>query len=105
MKKNIIVALIAITATSFAAFKTVNSYNQATVNQQQGCYLFIESTPVSDYDYLGDVKVSGMFSSGQFDDVKGGLIKAAKKKYPNCNGLIFHFVSGEADHVDAILFK
>lgn len=79
--------------------------NQATVNQEQGLYLFIESTPAGDYEYLGTVKNTVTFGSGQFADVKKILIKKAKKEYPEANGLILHFVNGGTDYADAVILK
>lgn len=106
MKKVILSIAIVLSIASIFAFKpSIN--NTATVNQEQGVYLFVESTPVSEFIYLGDVKNSVRFSngSGQFSDVKKKLLKACKKEYPQANGLIFHLVDGGVDHADAILFK
>ena len=104
MKKLIIAMAIAIPAICFAAYE--GAKNSATVTQQKGVYIFVDSAPVAEYDYLGEVN-TGMFGggSGQYLEVKTELLDRCKKKFPTANGLIFHFVTGEADRADAILIK
>ena len=80
------------------------------MNQVNGCYLFIDSKPVSSYDYLGTVEISNKDlrknpGSGQFQHLRDILIKKAKEKYPNAEGVIFNFHDGGIDKADAIKFK
>lgn len=104
MKKLIIAAVLS--AFALYAGASFIKFNEAVVNQEQGIYLFVECVPANEYEFLGDVKHSISFAgSGQFDSVKKDLIKKARKQYPNCNGLIFHFVDGGTDRADAILLK
>ena len=98
---NRLLLLGAIAAT--LAFKSIEQVNNhtATVNQEQGLFLFIESKPAAPHDYMGTVAVSVSWS-GKYDEVKSILLKNAKKKYPNADGLIIDIENGKAD---AIKFK
>lgn len=100
--------LIGIALCGLFSFKMVADYvakkNTAEVDQYQGVYVFTDSKPVGEYDYLGTVKVS-MSLSGQYASVRDALIKKAKKEYPNANGIIFNFKDGGTDKADAILIK
>lgn len=76
----------------------------AEVSQVQGLYIFTDSTPVSEYEYLGTVNASiGM--SGQYTDVKNSLIKKTKKEYADADGIIIYLVTGSTDKADVIKFK
>jgi len=75
----------------------------AEVNQQQGFYLFVDSKPKADYDFLGTVKFSFGFST-QYQSVRDGLIKKARKKFPDGDGIIFYFNNGGIDKADVIKF-
>jgi len=75
----------------------------AEVNMISGFYIFVESEPVKTYKFLGTVKKSmSLFGSGQYADMRDKLIKKVKRKYPEANGLIFHFKDGGADRVDIV---
>lgn len=85
---------------------TTNKDNAlARVNKKQGVYLFTDCEPVQDYEYLGTVKAGLTFTSGQYEAVRDVLIKKTLKKYPNANGIIFHFYDGGVDKADAIQFE
>lgn len=103
MKKSILL-LVAIVII-FSAFKTLNKNNIAEVEQIQGFYVFVDSKPVAEYEYLGTVKNSVSFSSGQYQSVRDILIKKARKEYPLGTGIIFHFHNGGTDKADVIKFK
>lgn len=107
MKKIIIGSLIGISLTSLVAF-TVANYEpkKATgeVEQMQGLYIFTDSKPVLEYEYLGTVKATfGMDS--QYQGVRDKLITKAKKDFPAADGLMMQFKSGGTDKCDAIKFK
>ena len=107
MKKIIIGSLIGISLTSLVAF-TVANYEpkKATgeVEQMEGLYIFTDSKPVLEYEYLGTVKATfGMDS--QYQGVRDKLIKKAKKDFPSADGLIMQFKSGGTDKCDAFKFK
>ena len=76
----------------------------AEVEQMQGCYIFVDSKPVMEYEYLGTVSALVGWSS-QYQSIRDQLLRKAKKEYPNADGLIFHFNAGGADKCDAIKFK
>ena len=104
MKKIIFSAIIFI-AVGFSV-KHNSEKAQATVNQVQGVYIFIDSKPVADYTYLGTVDTKGVVSSNpQYTVVRDKLIKRIKKDWPAADGVIFSFNAGGKDHADAIKFK
>ena len=108
MKKIILGSLVGITLTSLVAFTVANyepKNSTAEVDQIQGCYVFVNSKPVKEYEYLGTVKLSLTLGSGQFQDVRDKLTKKAKKEYPQANGLILNFYDGRTDKCDVIKFK
>lgn len=104
MKKLLITLAVVLPALAIGTILN-EKINLATVNQVQGVYIFVESEPVNTYIYLGTVKNTVTFGSGQFDDVKKTLLKKAKKEYPGANGLIIHFVNGGTDYADAIILN
>lgn len=67
-------------------------------------YIFVDSEPVSEYEYLGSTKCKIAFSV-QYQSVRDKLIKKVKKQYPKANGVIFHFHDGGTDLADAIYIK
>lgn len=110
MKK--FVVLIALTGMlNFAyAQEAKTKKSDATVEQVQGMYVFIDSTPKADNEFLGTVSAGSGFGkamggAAEYDAKKIRLIKNAKEKYPQADGLIIHFVKGGKDTADAIKFK
>ncbi len=102
MKK---IFLLFIVAAAIFSFKTKSNNSLAEVNQIGGYYIFVDSKPSAEYDYLGTVKGAGFVSSAQYQPVRDGLIRKARKKFPNGDGLIFNFANGSVDKVDVIKFK
>ncbi|MDF7817665.1 hypothetical protein P1X15_08660 [Runella sp. MFBS21] len=96
------------TLTSLLALKAA-SYeprsSTAEVGQIQGYYIFVNSKPVKEYKYIGTVKSSMTWGSGQFQDVRDKLIRKAKKEYPDGDGLIFNFYDGRTDKCNVIKIK
>ncbi len=76
--------------------------NKAEVNSIQGMFIFTDSKPVADYQYLGTIKTNNQLIEPQYLNVRDELIKKLKKKFPDANGIIFSFNSGGADQADAI---
>ena len=76
----------------------------AEVEQMQGLYIFTDSKPVLEYEYLGTVKAA-ISMDGQYQGVRDKLIKKAKKDFPTADGLMMQFKSGGTDKCDAIKFK
>lgn len=100
--------LLIISALAVFGFTYVNNSetNQlAKVNQESGVYLFVESSPVTEYDYLGTVTNTLGLTGSQYSAVKNTLIKKALKKYPEGDAIIFHFSNEGIDKADIIKFK
>lgn len=107
MKRTILGVLVGLSIALLFAF-TVEfqpSKTTAEVNQEQGLYIFTDSKPVLEYEYLGTISSSGAFGGSQYADVKQRLIKKCKKDFPQADGIIFYFKDGSADKADAIKFK
>lgn len=105
MKKVFLLLCIAWSFTAQA--QTVIPKGQATVNQENGYYFFVESVPQAEYTYLGTVTVS-MTMTGAYSELKKALFKKAKKQYPNANGIIIKGIGGMLDDsgkADVILLK
>lgn len=79
--------------------------NQAKVNQYQGLYIFVDSEPLNETEYLGTVKTKMSLSSSQYTSLRDKLIKKCKNDFDNAKGLIIKFVNGGSDTGDAIKFK
>lgn len=77
------IALFSILLLSFSDDKS-----KATVEQQEGVYIFILSKPVAEYEYLGTVVVKATWS-GEATEIIDKMIKKTKKDYPNAQGIIF----------------
>jgi hypothetical protein len=77
--------------------------DNATVEQAEGLYVFLQSRPVAEYDVVGTVKKTGLVWSGKPKEMYRILLKRAKKDYPNCDGIIFEDI--DMDHATCIKFK
>lgn len=103
--KTLIAALFLVSILAFNNPFQVNN-GTAQVNQYQNLYIFSDSKPVKEYDYLGTIKSStGGFGSAQYESVRDRLIKKAKKEYPQANAIILNLKEGKADQADVILLK
>ena len=81
------------------------SKKTAEVQIYQNIKVFTDCTPVMEYEYLGTIKLGISFTSGQYQPIRDSFIKSAKKQYPQCDGIILHFVDGGVDSADVIKFK
>lgn len=108
MKKIISAFISGLLLSGLFAF-TVTNYeinkSTAEVNQILGYYVFVDSKPLKEYKYLGTVDKAMSWGSGQYQDVRDAILRKARKKYPEANGLIFHFKDGGTDSVDVIQFE
>lgn len=107
MKKRILKITLGVCALALVGFTTSNYVTKkstAEVEQMEGVYLFVDSKPVTEYEYLGTVKISFAWDS-QYTGVRDKLIKKGKKDFPNADGFILQFKSGGQDKCDAIKFK
>lgn len=92
-------------ATLFSSFQAGETRKDiAVVNKIEGYYIFVESKPMADYEYLGTVE-SKFARTPQFIDVRNALIKKAKEQYPRADGLLMTFVTGSKDKAEVIKFK
>lgn len=55
--------------------------------------------------YYGKLSMMHCLKFAHNSDVRDRLIEKAAKEYPRADGLIFHFVTGKKDNVEAIKFK
>lgn len=78
--------------------------NTAEVEQIKGMYVFCDSKPVREYEYLGSVR-NGIGVSSQYTSVRNRLLNNARKEYPEANGIIIHLNSEGFDRADCIKFK
>ncbi len=65
----------------------VVSKQTAHVETFQNVYVFTDSKPVMEYEYLGTVKVK-LGITGYYDETRNILIKNAKKEYPQLDAII-----------------
>ena len=87
MKKTILLSLIILISLFTYGQKKVDYSIAKAGIRISGMYVFIGCEPANDYDYAGDIKVNN-FSWTQTTYFEK-LVKKAKKKYPNANGMIF----------------
>ena len=72
----------------------------AKVDQVEGLYIFIASKPVNGFNYLGTIKKGGFLTTPS--EMLPGLIKEAKKKHPETQGLLIDI---NFEKADCISFK
>jgi len=73
----------------------------ATVNKVEGYFVFSYCKPEAKTEYLGTVKVPGIFSDKGSERINK-LIKLVKKEFPKAEGIV---VSDDFSKADAITFK
>ena len=94
--------LLFVASVFLTAFTVFTDKGTATVDQQQGLYIFMLSKPQLEYEYLGSVKKT-LAWSGKPEEMLSSMIKKVKKDYPNADGIMF--TSIEMDKADAIKLK
>lgn len=109
MKKLVIGVLAGMSITCLVAMKS-NFYDvkksTAEVEQLQGIYVFSDSKPVSEFQYLGTVKTTFFkLGSKEYQGIRNAMIRKAKEDYPTCDGIIISFNDGGTNRADAIKFK
>ncbi len=108
MKKIILGSIIGVFMTTIFAFTATNydpKKSTAEVDQFEGLYVFVDSKPVKEYEYLGTVTASITLGDTQYTGCRDRMIKKCKKDYPQADGIIITFKSGGTDKADAIKFK
>jgi len=109
MKKTIL--LIVLTGFLMSAYSQESKpkKSDATVEQSQGMYVFVDAAPKAEYEFLGTISAgTGLgkaMGAAEYGPKKNRLIKNAKEEYPQADGLIIHFNRGGKDTADAIKFK
>ena len=108
MKKSLIYASIAIAFMLLSGFAVQQSLKKsyAEVDQQKGVYIFVDSKPLADYEFMGEIKSgTGGFGGSQYSEVRNRLVDKCLKEYPKADGIILHFITGQKDRAEAIRFK
>jgi hypothetical protein len=99
--------LIGISLSITLAFRTMNyipNSSTADVNNIEGFYIFTDSQPVMTYDSLGMVEL-GFVTDTQYESIRRNLIKKARSKFPDANGLIIQLDKKGVDKCKVIKFK
>ena len=101
--KNILITIITISLLSFTLV-SVNTESTVTAkpNQEQGIYIFMDSKPMNEYEYLGSIKLK-VLMTGKYSEAKNAFLKKIKKDYPNANGALI--TDDDGFRIDAILIK
>jgi hypothetical protein len=100
MKKLIFILIIV--SIFLTAFRFANEKNIATVDRQQGIYLFMLSQPTAKYEVLGTLKIKAAWT-GQPGEMMNKMIRKVKESYPNAEGIIFSDINMVT--AQAIIFK
>jgi hypothetical protein len=93
MKIPLLAFLAALSIIVLFAFQVANSQTDestAKVNKIGGFYIYTDSMPIMPYDSLGIIE-TGFITGTQYEQIRNNLIKRAKSKFPNANGLIMKF--------------
>lgn len=107
MKKNLLSLLFALSISILFAFQGTNLQTKestAKVNKINGLYIFTDSQPIAPYDSLGTVDI-GFITGTQYEQIRNNLIKRAKAKFPNANGLIMKFDKKGIDKCTVIMLN
>ncbi len=107
MKKNVLFFLLGCCATLLFSFASIYEPTKATaeVYQMDGYYIFVDSKPVKEYETLGEIKVGFVSMDPQYKEIREALLKKARKKHPDGEGIICYFNSTGFDKADVIKFK
>ncbi|MEY3368311.1 MAG: hypothetical protein RI973_1466 [Bacteroidota bacterium] len=107
MKKYLIGFVLSCCLLALVAFRVVG-YEQhfatAEVVKVQGFYIFTDSKPVMPFENLGTVEIT-FVADTQYESIRNHLIKRARKKFPDADGLIMMFDKKGADKCEVIKFK
>lgn len=107
MKKHLNGFCLGMSITFLFAFKVANYLTKpstAEVNNINGYYIFTDSKPVMPYDSMGTVEI-GFVTGTQYESIREHLIKRAKNKFPDANGLIMQFDKKGVDRCTVIKIK
>lgn len=80
-----------------------NSHSK--VNQFQGVYVFTDSEPLKENEYITTISDQGKSKSFQYHALKEKLISICRKEQPNAKALVLKLVYGGTDSGDVVRFK
>lgn len=100
MKTKIIVAIAIVGL--LMGFQVAADKSTGTVDQMEGLYVFIQSKPKADFEYLGTVKKT-LAWTGKPEEMLNSMLKKVKNDYPQADGIVFTSVA--MDKADAVKFK
>lgn len=105
MKRSIVFLVLGISLLFFMSFIFYSEYvvtkKTAEVRQIEGLYIFFCGEPVSEYNYLGTVKLK--IVGDNTNSRIYAIIKKAKKEYPHCEAVVFREL--DLSNADCIKFK
>ena len=78
-------------------------HSLARAKRYSGIYVFCDSDPISNYDYLGNIKGKNTLVP-QYSNLRDDFVKKCVKKYKDAKGVVLHLVSGGKDTAEAINF-
>lgn len=78
-------------------------HSLARAKRYSGIYIFCDSDPISEYDYIGNINGKNL-SIPQYSNVRDYLVRKCTKKYKDAKGVILHLVTGGKDTGEAIKF-
>lgn len=82
---------------------TEEDHSLARAKRYSGIYIFCDSDPITQYDYLGNLKGKHTLMP-QYSTLRDDFVKKCAKKYKDAKGIILHLVSGGKDTAEAIKF-
>jgi len=88
-----------------------NDISLCRVTKNSGIYTFTDCEPISEYEVIGEVSVTGVESRelqnslGQYQNVRDELIKTAKAANGQVEGVLLTLVTGSADKAHMVKFK
>ena len=80
-----------------AQTSAIQPTGDAKADQVEGVFIYVSAKPTEAYNYLGTIKRGGFLE--QPSDMLPKLVKQAKKKYPDCTGLIVDINFEKADAI------
>ncbi len=96
--------ILSILIISSLAFTTSEAERLAQVNQMDGLYIFVDSRPVEPYKILGYVR-KNLTWTGEYKEIKAGLIRKARKNFPESDALIIDFNTWGNNIAEVIRFS
>ena len=95
MKRIKLLSIVALTLLVGYSFKTISELKKtsADVKSYGGIAVFMDCTPVNEYDVIGEVKLARISYNGDnYDEARNTLIKKCKETYPTGEALLMENV-------------